>query len=306
MASTPNLIMPGVAKCGTTTLHDVLVRHPEICGGIRKEIRFLMDEHDPMRRESSIRDGRIDEWRKEFPDQMQGDFTYWLDASPQYQYQKIAPKILGQINNRTRLLFVVRSPADRLFSFYRYAKYHQRVIDDVGSFEEFIDAIRTPDDPRIAGKRMLANAWEDSKYDKMLDRWMEKCAAHPIWLTCLESIKQDHEGEISALCRWLDIDPTPIIDMDGSQSNKTVHTRSAIVEKAGRKLAKYLPRTKIVGRLKKTVRSINSEAIVGDRKADNRDLLVQIDNELAPHTRRFNEMAEAIRPGFRPLDVRPA
>lgn len=43
MTWTPNLIVPGVAKCGTTTIHDLLVAHPRVTGGMEKEVRFLID-----------------------------------------------------------------------------------------------------------------------------------------------------------------------------------------------------------------------------------------------------------------------
>ena len=39
----PNLFIIGVPKAGTTTLARWLCDHPDVRGGVEKELRFLMD-----------------------------------------------------------------------------------------------------------------------------------------------------------------------------------------------------------------------------------------------------------------------
>lgn len=165
----PNLVMPGVAKCGTTTLCDILVSHPAIAGGFQKEVRYLMDAHDDNYSPDNIRTAGRDGWIKRYPDGGNGNFRYWLDASPQYQYQRTAFETIAAMPEAPQLIFIVRRPSRRLFSMYQFARYHMGRLPHVTSFAQFLAEIRQPEASPIASQRMLANALADCRYDEMLE-----------------------------------------------------------------------------------------------------------------------------------------
>ncbi|MCP5333794.1 MAG: hypothetical protein H7A13_10650, partial [Pseudomonadales bacterium] len=44
----PNLIIAGAPKCGTTSLFDYLVQHPQVGGSSVKETCYVMDRGYPL------------------------------------------------------------------------------------------------------------------------------------------------------------------------------------------------------------------------------------------------------------------
>ncbi|MGB3808229.1 MAG: hypothetical protein WA936_13595 [Erythrobacter sp.] len=290
--------MPGVAKCGTTSLHDILVEHPRITGGRLKEIRFLMDAHDPLAPRGSVERSGLRGWASHFRDRGQGDFDYWIDASPQYQYQDIAPRIVGQLGPEVRLLFIVRAPSKRLASLYRYGRYDMKAIQGFDRFEDFIEAIRTDDDPRLMGRRMLRNGWRNTRYDLMLEQWRAVVDPTRIYCLWLESLRDNREGELLKLAQWLGIDAEPLLAAEVTRANQTRMTRSRALLKVGRLLGGSFPDYPIVRAAKRAVNRLNSRDLPIEMTENNRDTLDAIEKEFASNVERFNAMVSAVQPGF--------
>jgi hypothetical protein len=291
---TPNLIVPGVAKCGTTTLYDLLVAHPRVTGGLEKEVRFLIDAGDDLETPANVRDKGLAGWADQFADRGRGDFDVWVDASPQYQYQRIALETIAALPVKPKVLFVVRDPARRLFSMYQYARYHQRTIPFLSSFPAFIEAIRPPVDRRIAPQRMLANAWADSHYAESTAPWREALPAGHLKIARIEHFAQDREGFLHDLANWLGIDPAPLVATRTLQSNETVHTRSRLVRKAGQRLAAILPENRLVRRAKDAIKALNEGAVDRDELARNADLMEELAAEFAPSMERLEALRVAL------------
>jgi Sulfotransferase domain len=287
---TPNLIMPGVAKCGTTTLYDMLVSHPRVTGGIEKEVRFLMDADDELATAQNVRDLSVAGWAAQFADRGQGDFDVWLDASPQYQYQQAALDTIAALDPQPRVLFIVRNPSARLFSLYQYARYHHKRLPHVTSFAQFIEEIRPPVDPRISDQKMMVNAWADSHYDQMLERWSAVVAPERLFVTSVEELGADRDGVLTAIAHWLGIDPVPLLTSQIDRSNPTVKTRSRLIRMIGGRAAKILPETPMVRRLKTFVRELNSTPLDRDEISQNADVLARLDEEFAPSMANFSAL----------------
>jgi hypothetical protein len=287
---TPNLIVPGVAKCGTTTLYDLLVAHPRITGGLEKEVRFLIDAGDDLETPDNVRDRGLAGWAGRFADRGRGDFDLWVDASPQYQYQRIALETVAALPVKPKVLFVVRDPARRLFSMYQYARHHQRTIPFLPSFPAFIEAIRPPVDRRIAAQRMLANAWADSHYAESIAPWRAPLPPGHLKVVRIEHFAANREGFLRDLAAWLGIDPAPLVATRTVQSNETVHTRSRLVRQAGKRLAAVLPENRLIRRAKDAIKALNSGAVDRDELERNAGLLAELTAEFAPSMERLEAL----------------
>lgn len=290
MSWTPNLIMPGVAKCGTTTLYDLLVAHPRVTGGIEKEVRFLMDADDELCPRVNVRGSGLGAWASQYADEGKGDFEIWLDASPQYQYQQTALQTIAALDPQPKVLFVVRDPARRLFSLYQYARYHQRRLPHVQSFAQFIDEIREPVDRRLLDQKMMVSAWRDSQYDLMLETWGAQVAPERLFVLAIEELQADRAATLSALAHWLELEPEALISAAAVQSNPTVVTKSRMIRKLGQRAAKYLPDSSAIRRLKTTVREWNTAPLDKDELTRNAPLLAELAAEFAPNMQRFAEL----------------
>jgi hypothetical protein len=262
-----------------------------VTGGLDKEVRFLMDEDDDLATPNNVRLRGLAGWADRFADRGHGDFDVWMDASPQYQFQRIALETVAGLPTKPKVLFVLRDPARRLFSMYQYARYHQRTVPHVTSFAEFLSDIRPPADPRIAPQRMLANAWADTHYDVSIAPWRAVLPAGHLKIVWVEHLARDREGFLTDLASWLHIDPAPLLASSTERTNETVVTRSRMVRKLGQRAARILPDNWGVRRIKNAVKSLNSGSLDSSELRANAGVLASLDEEFASSTAR----AEALR-----------
>ncbi|MCL9998899.1 MAG: sulfotransferase domain-containing protein [Erythrobacter sp.] len=287
---TPNLIIAGVAKCGTTTLHDLLAQHPRVTGGVEKELWFINDQHDELTPPVNVHSRGLDAWVDQFPDKGKGDFDIWMDASATYEYQDTAKQIIATLDPQPKVMFIVREPAQRLFSLYQYARYHHLRIPHVQSFAQFIEEIREPVNPRLRDQNVMVHAWSGSQYDRMLEEWGRIVPPERLFVTSVEELSQDRVRVLTDIAIWLEIDPAGLIGAGVDRSNPTVVTRSRLVRQVGKKLAKILPETQTIRKVKTALRELNSTPIDRDERHDNAALLESLTAEFAPHMARFEQL----------------
>ena len=110
----PTFIIAGAAKSGTTALHEVLNSHPEICMSWMKGPTYFTEEAS----RSTHQRGK--EWYERL-------FSECVNAqaigevSPFYMTGMDAPELIYGTVPKVKLLFVLRNPIDRLYSYYRYS-----------------------------------------------------------------------------------------------------------------------------------------------------------------------------------------
>ena len=297
----PNLIMPGVGKCGTTTLHDILVQHPDIAGGFEKELRFLVDNDDDIEHSENIHNYGLSGWIARFPDGGRGPYRYWLDASPQYQAQAIAPKTSAGLNNNPRLIFIVRRPSRRLFSMYQFFRYHMGVLPHITSFARFVDEIRSPASSPIASRNLLVNVLADCRYDEMLELWSAVVPPGNVWVTSIEALVADRVGVLTDVAGWLGIDAGPLLAIAEIQSNPTIRVRNHVLHNIAGRLAGRLPNNGLIRKAKTFARNLLVEAVPPDEIFENAGILSELDREFAPSVARFNKISGRLQHNFKPL-----
>jgi len=105
----PDFIIIGAQKCGTTSLYQYLIQHPQVAPAREKEVHFF-DLHF---------DKGVDWYRQQFPrlgeDQITGE------ASPYYIFHPLVPKRIYQLFPDVKLIVLLRNPIDRTISHY----YHE-------------------------------------------------------------------------------------------------------------------------------------------------------------------------------------
>src|SRR5690606_2063371 len=104
-------IIIGAMKSGTTTLHHILNQHPEIVGGVRKELNFFRRGNRP--------EGIVAAYESLFPRLDKTRHAYTLDSSPNYTKPGIwrfAPSLIAQLPGRKRLIYILRNPLERIES----------------------------------------------------------------------------------------------------------------------------------------------------------------------------------------------
>lgn len=107
----PNFIIIGEQKCGTTTLYDHLIQHPQILPALRKEIHFF-DNHYNV---------GLNMYKAFFPtnDKIQkNDLSITGEASPNYFHHPLVPKRIKENLPNVKLILLLRNPVERAYSHF--------------------------------------------------------------------------------------------------------------------------------------------------------------------------------------------
>lgn len=120
MSAKLNFYCVGAQKAGTTTLHDILIQHPDIYLPKTKEAHFF-DEDDKYKLGL--------DWYLEsfFPDYNNQKISG--SCNPEYMYFEDVPeRILKTLGKDVKFVFIFRNPADRAYSHYLMSK--RRCIEE--------------------------------------------------------------------------------------------------------------------------------------------------------------------------------
>lgn len=103
----PDFLILGAQKSGTTTLFNQLIRHPGCAGARRKEVRYF-DRDDNYNKGKDWYEGSF--YR---PLVMSGLF---FEATPEYLYRSYVPKRIHSHYPSIKLIVVLRDPVSRAYS----------------------------------------------------------------------------------------------------------------------------------------------------------------------------------------------
>jgi len=119
LRATPDFIIVGAQKSGTTSLYHYLVNHPCIAPAWTKEIHFFdlhysqgtawYQAHFPIR------------WQKVTGQLFRNSPVMTGEASPYYLFHPHAPRRIKALAPWTKLIVLLRNPIDRAYSHY----YHE-------------------------------------------------------------------------------------------------------------------------------------------------------------------------------------
>jgi hypothetical protein len=140
---TPDYLIAGAQRCGTTSLQQYLIQHPDVTPpGVLKGIHYFDTNYDKG----------LDWYRSHFPSRMarsrrerSGGRMVTGEASPYYMFHPLVPERIARDLPDARVIVLLRDPADRAYSHYLHEV--RRGFEDL-SFEEALD--REP--ARLAGE----------------------------------------------------------------------------------------------------------------------------------------------------------
>jgi len=104
----PNLICPGAAKSGTTTLYDLLRQHPDVLMSSKKEANFFVQNYQKGK-----------EWYEKLYFSGWKDEKIIGDITPSYMsFKYVAKRIHDMLGNGIKFIFLLRNPVTRAYSHY--------------------------------------------------------------------------------------------------------------------------------------------------------------------------------------------
>ena len=190
----PNFFVLGAAKCGTTTLHEVLAAHPQIFMTKEKEPRFFDDDTYYTR--------GLDRYLR---DHFRGaaGFKARGESTPAYLAweRKVRDRIRRDLGKDLRFVVILRDPVKRAWSHYLHQCRHGVETE---SFERALELEPT----RLsAGKPAFTAYFRDGLYAHQLRAWFEAFPREHFLVLLTEDLAERPDAVARQVFAFLDVDP---------------------------------------------------------------------------------------------------
>ncbi len=211
MSELANLVVVGVQKAGTTSLHDYLAQHPQIRGCVPKEPGFYVHHgnHGEGRRLLSGTTPLAElpyASRAEYASTFAGvgDVRWRLDSSTPYFQSDFARQQIRRLQPAARIVICLREPVARAHSAYNWAV--KEGWETAPTFEAALD---------LEPERQAEGYWfsylyaDTSRYAARVAAWQAAFAQCKVVL--FEELRADPLAVTNDLLQWLDLDPLPAL-----------------------------------------------------------------------------------------------
>jgi hypothetical protein len=211
----PDFFIVGHAKSGTTALHRMLGRHPQIHMPAKEPRFFAIKDVDieggrlsdrPGRRPRTL-DGYLELFAGAAPDQLIGE------ATPVYLRSAVAAERMARVCPDARIIAILREPVSFLRSFHLQSVrgYNESQKD----FRKAIELVEARREGRRIPRRSQTPAdllyTDHVRYVEQLRRFYDVYPADQVLTLIYEDFRADNEGTVRQVLRFLDVDDTAAI-----------------------------------------------------------------------------------------------
>ena len=265
----PNVVIGGAPKCGTSSLFFWLTAHPEVCGSKVKETFYFNDTVNPnFNTKANFIEHGLTKY-SQFWSHYENEKII-IEASAPYLYQKNALTQLSSFKTKPKLIFILREPASRTYSLFKFNKYRLGYYKKDFSFEDFIKRQLKIDDRR--------SQFDESFYYQYIIQWIEKFGKENILVYQFEKMQKDKVSFMKQVALDLAIDESFYDNFDFFKRNETRSMKNHKLHRLGLKIQPYVPQwlqEKVFVPLYLAINSSKAPAITADEK----EYLQQLKNE---------------------------
>ena len=200
---TPNLVILGSQKCGTTSLYYYLKNHPEIAESapFKEPGYFMFDKwaRDFWERSRGLKIDSQEQLKLDYMCRNLADQKYFMDASTYYtQYLNESiyniPEQIFDESKDVKLIYIIRNPFQRLISIYYHLKRH-------GYELEFEDCVNK--DWHI----------ETCLYYNRIRPYIDRFGRDSILITQMETLQNKPHTVLDRIWSFLDLKPIEYLDL---------------------------------------------------------------------------------------------
>ena len=209
----PNLYSIGAMRCATTSTHEVLNLHPEICMSASKEPMFWKAEWMRVSKDPAAADfanqGKfrsVDKYRSLF-DFANPSYRYFGESSHYLTLPEVAA-VIHRSCPRSKIIISLRDPIERMVSEYNWR--HARGLES--SLNEWV-----AQDLEAHGRVTKGLYWEGAS------RFVEVFGRQQVHFRIFDDLVTDHQGANRGLFGFLELEPLdlPPIHRENSRFNRS-------------------------------------------------------------------------------------
>jgi len=184
-------LIVGAEKSGTTWLADMLRQHPQIFVPAQKELHYFnrrMDEAPELENYNFTKpvDWYLDFYRPAPPGRMAGE------ACPAYLWDESAAQRIHNFNADIRILMILRDPAQRFLSAYRYGVQRGSVA---------------PADAQTIYKKYKTLLLERGLYYEQVKRYLDLFPRGQIAVLLYDDLRRDSRAFLLTVEKFLGVSP---------------------------------------------------------------------------------------------------
>lgn len=286
------LFIGGAPKCGTSSLYSYLSLHPEIITSKPKETFYFMDEDHPLlNRSNNYYINGIDGFEEYFlTTERRGKVR--LEATTHYLFQKSIAEKIDRLKVETKLIFVLREPATRVYSSFKYTQNNLANLSKKIPFSKYVDdQIATSSDvpDYLVNEKLfvLKNDIEYSKYCKHLDYWYEHFEESNIKLLLFEDLKENPEMALDLILDFIGVESFQFDRSRMGPKNVTVRIKNQKLHGLAIAFNKYLGSAtpKAIKSVYQRLQSAPKEKI----SKDDRDAIKKLRTYYKPYNEELQE-----------------
>ena len=226
----PNLIIPGAAKSGTTTLHEALAQHSLVFMSAKKEPHVFSY---PRSGERMARYEALFEGAEGVP--VRGE------SSTSYMVISEAPVRISAALRDVRLIFILRNPVERIASHYAWL-YGKGLEPRPLRRAVLADMNETPDIRNtVLGSGNFYYYFAHSSYGTNLGRFYKVFPRDQILIVTFESLVVDFCSLVAECFAFLGLPEHGVVPIRSNQSRPATRLRASIAyfKRRARKLAPW-------------------------------------------------------------------
>jgi len=251
----PGLFLAGFTKCATSSLHDWLVQHPAICGGLRKELDFLYDpESHFFNPDSNVHAQGLAGYGALFPPASPGALL--LDATPAYAYHRTARQVIAALPHRPMAIFVTRDPVEQIASTYHYFSNNKLYLDPAISLERFFEMVLDGSATRAFAQDHLRHALDWACFGYWLALWRRDLGAERVIALEMRAMLAAPERACAEVFARLGLPDCPGIDFRAA--NETYFVRNRALQRLNVALRAHLPKGRLYDAARAAYRGLNT------------------------------------------------
>lgn len=293
----PNLVIGGAPKCGTSSVFRWVADHPDTLPSSPKETFFLLDEEHPLlNTKCNVHSDGLESYGSFF----EGDdssATCVFEATTHYLYSDTAREVLSELNPIPKIVFILRNPADRIYSSFRYTKNNLARIEDDISFRQYIEILEGDVDREIeeivhsqASAYVAKRELQYSRYVDYLTGWLDTFGSENVELFLFENMVEDHKHFMTQLASVIGIDPSFYRDYGYERQNATVEIRHKPLHQVARRVGYALPDGRMKHGLKQLYLTIQRGRTETQEREEHQATLLRLDDRFEAPNRRLGKL----------------
>ncbi len=245
----PNFFIPGAAKSGTTSLHELLDTHPDISMSNEKEPVYwnnkLFNEFENL---------EISRYLNLF----EQDVKIKGESTTSYMYyESFIRNVKNNFQQSPKFIFILRNPIDRYISHCNWLKglgRENRRIDEIIKDEKYLDFEEYEDYPK--------QYYQFGLYNKWISRFIENFGKGNIKIVTFEKLVSERLNTLNSCFEFLGVSKMRSVKfIKSNKTNKVIFPtiyhflrKSSIGKMKYTRVGKYFLPKKIRTKIKKLIK----------------------------------------------------